>query len=176
MKTDRFDQFVADQQVDDVDPQIMQEWFAALGALYNQVESFLAKHLQSDQIHLERGETELHEELLGTYRAPTLTLRIGKHQQIRLVPIGTMLVSCKGRVDMEGVAGTAQLLLVDERARRAADLFKVVATVGRPNEPRPGSTTPTSWVWKILTNSADRVFLDLDQNSFFEIILEISNG
>jgi hypothetical protein len=72
----------------------------------------------------------------------------------------------------EGSAGRAQILLVDQRVRRTADLVKV--TVRTEGSPPPRAEAPITWAWKIVTNQ--RTFDDLDKDSFFNLLIEIANA
>jgi hypothetical protein len=105
-----------------------------------------------------------------------MDITIGK-QRVSLVPIGTQLIGCKGRVDAEGSAGRAQILLVDDRVKRAADLINGTVSIS-PSVPALSSagTPPISWTWKIVSNSADKRFVDLDKESFFALLMEIANA
>ena len=175
MKTQEFDKFVERQQAGDADPKILEEWLAALDTLYAAVEGFLKKYTKAGKISYSFSAVELNEQLIGVYSAQRMNIRIGKLQHVSLVPVATMLVGCKGRVDVEGSSGTAQLLLVGKKAKNAADLFRISVRVGdAPPVPKP--EPPTSWVWKIVSNSADRRFTDLDQESFFQLVLEVANA
>lgn len=91
------------------------QWLAHLGRLYSKIESFLAKYVSSGQIRYEYRSIDLNEENIGSYTAKQMVLRIGR-QEVDLVPIGTLLIGSKGRVDVRGPAGTAQILLVDRKA------------------------------------------------------------
>ena len=116
---------------------------------------------------------------MGKYTARRMDIRIGK-QHVSLLPVGTQLIGCKGRVDVEGSVGRAQLLLLDKRAKRAADLINDAASTeeSQPPIPRtPHADNPSiSWTWKIVTNSMDKRFVDLDKESFFSLLMEISNA
>jgi hypothetical protein len=110
------------------------------------------------------AEIELTEPGIGAYLARRMDIKIGR-QHVALIPVGTLLVGCKGRVDLEGSGGRAQILLVDERARSAADRIKVTVSAATvlPATPANG---PRSWAWKILTNSPQRRFEELDRKPF----------
>ena len=155
------------------------EWLRDLDSLYRMIEGYLQEYIVDGLIRRSFTEIELDEPDIGKYSARKMDINIGK-QRVSLVPIGTQLVGCKGRVDAEGSAGRAQILLLDERVKRAADLIKVrVSTEG--SDPHlspsvPAANPQISWTWKILTNSVDKRFVDLDKESFFSLLMEIANA
>jgi hypothetical protein len=167
METEDFARFVADQQEAGVDTEIdwagmREEWLRDLGAFHEKIVGFLQEYINGGSITYDFTEIELAEPDIGRYLARRMDIKIGR-QRVSLVPVGTVLVGCKGRVDAVGSAGRAQILLVDEMARSAADLIRI----GKP---------PISWAWKILTNAVQRRFVDLDRESFFALLLEIANA
>jgi hypothetical protein len=152
------------------------EWLAHLDRLYSKVESFLEKYLSSGQIRLEYRQIGLNEEGIGSYIARQMILWIGR-QEVDLVPIGTFFIGAKGRVDVIGPAGKAELLLVDRK--RDSWRPKVIVTVGVgervpvvTSEPRP----EIEWEWRILTRPPEKKSLEITQENLFQLIMEIANG
>jgi hypothetical protein len=181
METEDFAKFVADQQEAGVDTKIdwagmRDEWLRDLGAFHEKIVDFLQEYIDGGAITYDFTEIELAEPDIGRYLARRMDIKIGK-QRVSLVPVGTLLVGCKGRVDAVGSAGRAQILLVDERARSAADLIRITVNVKGSVPPSPpAGKPPISWAWKILTNAVQRRFVDLDRESFFALLMEIANA
>ncbi len=184
METEDFAKFVASQQQSGVEvnvdwTEMRNEWLQHLDVLYRKVEGFLQEYITDGLIRCSFSEIELDEPDMGKYLAKRMDIRIGK-QHVSLLPVGTQLIGCKGRVDVEGSAGSAQLLLLDKRAKRAADLIKDTVSIeeNQPETPatRQSDNPPISWVWKIVTHSMDKRFVDLDKESFFSLLMEISNA
>lgn len=177
-----FDQFVAREQAAaaetatiDWDKQ-RDEWLERLDALYAKIESFLTKYLSKRQIRAEYVGLILNEENIGRYEARQMVIRIGR-QQVDLVPIGTLLIGAKGRVDAIGPAATAPLLLVDKKVVSPASQVHVqVGVSGRLPEMPKARTPDIEWEWKILTRPPERRFIELTQQNFFNLILEVTNG
>lgn len=152
------------------------QWLGRLDELYAKVRSYLGKYLRSGQIIVEETGRILTEENIGSYEAPQMTLRIGG-QEVRLVPVGTLLIGAKGRVDVVGPAGQAPMLLVDKRAASPRSLIHV--TVGQPGgEPltEKVETGKVEWEWKIVTRPPERRFVEITKESLFQLIMEVSNG
>ena len=178
MRTEEFEKFVASQQEPDLpegrSDEIREQWLRNLKALYHTIIGFLKTYIDEGSISCAFTRIEITEELIGTYEADRMDVKIGR-QRVSLVPVGTLLVGCKGRVDIVGSAGRAQILLVNKTARSAADLFKVtVSTKG--TVPAPRKQTPVSWAWKILTNVNQKTFEDIDKDSFFKLLMEVAGA
>ncbi len=151
------------------------DWIDHLDSLYNQIELFLDKYKKSIQI--EYANIELNEENIGRYSARKMVIRIGR-QAITLTPIGTLLIGSKGGVEVAGHAGKARLLLVDKDAVDARSLIRVNIAIGRGKSPQPEKESKQSveWTWKIATAPPVVRFIDLNSESFFQIVMEVSNA
>jgi hypothetical protein len=176
-----FDQFVARQQTAAAEAAAINwdnerdEWLKHLDALYARIETFLTKYLSSGQIKREYVRLLLNEENIGPYHANKMVLRIGR-QQVELVPVGTLLIGSKGRVDVVGPAGAAQLLLVDRRASGPGSLIHVRVGVAGNVPELPTSPREVEWEWRIVTRPPERRFIEITQQNFFQLIMEVANG
>jgi hypothetical protein len=176
-----FAKFVANQQESREEREFdwaaeREKWLSDLDSLYGQVIGFLREYIDSGQISYSFANIELTEEDLGTYTARRMDIKIGR-QHVSLEPIGTLLIGCRGRVDVVGTAGRAQLLLLNEQAKSPFDL--VSARVGPPGGMPPtfrSPEEPITWVWKIVAHAVQKVFVDLDKDSFFALLMEVGNG
>jgi hypothetical protein len=152
------------------------EWLGYLNDLYKEIESFLSKYASLGQIRSRYQDIELNEEYIGSYNAKQMILRIGK-QEVKLVPIGTLLIGFKGRVDVVGSSGKAQIVLVDNRVTNPRSLVHVSVGIGGklPIVPKelPGNI---QWEWKILTRPPERRFIKVTQQTFLELIMEVAHG
>jgi hypothetical protein len=177
MEIKEFDRFVESQQEPEGDAKTdwagtRDEWLKDLDSFYLRIEEFLQEYVKAGSISYTFAEIELTEPNLGNYSARKMDIKIGR-QHVSLVPFGTLLIACKGRVDAQGSAGRAQILLVDEQARRTADLVKVMVSM-EGSRPPLRAQEPITWAWKIVTNQ--RTFDDLDKESFFKLLIEIANA
>ena len=182
MRNKSFDEFVSEQEKDakayaSVDwGKQRDEWLANLDRLYSQIESFLSKYTAAGQISPEYRPINLNEEYIGSYAARQMVLRIGR-KEVDLVPIGTLIIGSKGRVDVIGPGGTALLLLVDSQASSVRSMIKItVGVVGKPPVAQPEPTRTVRWEWRIVTRPPERKFVDLNQEAFFDLIMEVANG
>ena len=177
-----FDEFVRRQQ--QPPPEIAatdwekecDEWIQHLKELYTLIDSFLAKYVSSRQIQREYRTIELSEEYIGSYKVQEMVLKVGR-QTLHLEPIGTVLIGSKGRVDLVGPAGKTQLLLVDSNAKRPSDLIRVeVGTGGKTPAKIDKPAKQIKWEWRIATRAPERQFVELSQEAFFQLIMELANG
>ena len=179
METKDFENFVASQQEAAETTtdwaKTRDRWLEDLDALYRKVADFLEEYVKAGSISYDFTEIELTEPGLGRYLAKRMDIKIGR-QYVFLVPLGTMLFGFKGRVEAPGSAGRAQIFLVDERVKRAADLVEVTVNLEGKVPPSPPAQEPSAWAWKILSNALQRTFVNLDKESFFELLMEVGNA
>ena len=160
--------------------EIREEWLSNLDDLYRQVSNFLQEFVTKGSIRYRFVETRLNEENLGSYVAEAMEITIGR-QQVFLEPIGTLFIGMKGRVDVVGSAGRAQLALVNENARSGADLISNVPIIlvtqsRRSSLPPSPSVKDVSWAWKIVSRGERPGFVELDQEHFFEVLMDVAGA
>jgi hypothetical protein len=180
METKEFERFVASQQGTDTDTdidwiQMREEWLRDLDSLHRKIVAFLQDYIEAGSIKYSLTKVEVTEPEIGTYLADRMDISIGK-QHVSLAPVGTLLVGYKGRVDAEGSAGRAQIVLVNESAKSAADLIKVTINAKGNLPSSPSEQKKIAWVWKIVTNTPPRKFVVLDKESLFALLMEIANA
>jgi hypothetical protein len=151
------------------------QWLKSLDELYDRLSGYLSTYIQSGQIDISYREVELNEDNLGTYSARQMIVRIGR-QEIRLSPVGTLLIGAKGRVDIAGPVGRARLVLVDSKV--SAPRFRVNVTIGGASAPDSslGEAEEIVWAWKIATSPPRIQYVDLSADTFFQVLIEVSNG
>jgi hypothetical protein len=181
MSNKAFDEFVSSEQKGAaIDAAIdwgqqREEWLKQLERLYSKIESFLAKYTSAGQIRYEYRSIHLNEEYIGSYSARQMKLRIGR-KEVDLMPIGTLIVGSKGRVDVIGPASIAQLLLVDSRASSTKSMVRVTVSVaGKPRAvSHPAPPKDIQWEWRIVTRPPERKFIEITQEAFFDLIMEVA--
>lgn len=180
MQNKSFDDFVRRQQESAAEDQNTdwekerQEWLSSLDSLYQRVESLLSNYISSGRILREYKFVRLNEQHIGSYVARKMLLRIGP-QQVELIPIGTLLIGAKGRVDVVGPAGKAELLLVDKK--RDSWRPRVVVTVGETSKNRPSEPPQMiDWEWRIVTRPPERKLMEITQENLFQLIMEVANA
>jgi hypothetical protein len=181
LKNKDFDEFVKRQQAlleaEPVDwDKEREEWLGHLNALYESVKVFLKEYVGKGSIKLDFEEVQLNERSIGIYNARKMIIHIGR-QEIGLTPIGRSIIGAKGRVDIEGSAGKARLLLVDKDATSATSLVKVtIIDPKRPSKVEEKALKHIEWTWKIATSPPAVAFLELNEDSFLEVLMKVSNA
>jgi hypothetical protein len=154
---------------------IRRQWLEDLDELYAKIGDFLQEYVAAGSIHYSFTEITLTEEDLGSYQVRRMDIDIGR-EHISLEPIATLLIGSRGRVDVVGSAGRAQLSRVNENAKGPGDLVRI--TVGRkgaiPELSR--ETTPISWVWRIVHRDGRVRFVELSKESFFSLLMEVAGA
>ncbi len=185
MSKSDFDEFVKRQQAEQqaaaaaFDPkQQLDEWLGYLEALYKQITGYLQAYIESGAAQIEYLDIPLNEDFIGTYIARKMLLKIGP-STVTFTPIGTMLIGTKGRVDVQGPLGNARLSLVNKQVTSARQLVRVTVTRpggARPDPPSPEAIQQIEWAWKISTPPPEMKFIELTEEAFFEMVLEVANG
>ena len=180
--TKEFEEFVKRQKSSAVaEPPVdwdkeRRDWIARLDSLYKKVESFLRKYKVEGSIGIEYRETELFEENLGSYPVRTMIIHIGR-QGISLTPVGTLLVGSKGRVDVDGPYGKAALVLVDKNVVSPRPRVRVrIIAPKEKDQPEIENEKKVEWAWKIATRPPAIQYIDLNTESFLQLIMEVSNA
>ncbi len=154
------------------------EWIESVSTLYKFVDECLDPYLQAGKVQIRREKKSLTEEYIGTYSIEKLIIGIGENT-IVLEPIGTLIVGAFGRVDSRSNLGTATLVLVPETStgprievsvsttkeeRQRLEEARKKAEVERKAEQK---------VWKVATEPPNISYLELTEDRFFDIMVEL---
>ena len=151
------------------------DWLEKLDSFYLTVEGYLDQFQKSGKLKLEKVKILLEEDHIGEYQADSMTIFLGS-DIVTLVPIGTLLIGAKGRVDMTGPAGTVKFILTGKHSNG----FKISVTI--PGENQLGRQLPSQmvvpeeFVWKIATPPPKIRFIELQPETFFSALTEVVNG
>lgn len=149
-------------------------WLGRLAGLYKQIGSFLKPYVDSNQMRLGNTEIDLNEHLIGAYRAPRLTLTIGR-QEVLFTPVGTMMIGCSGRVDVLGPGVPSRLVLVDKGTRSARSSIRVSVNIGSQLAPPPTPERQIEWAWKVASAPPEMAYVDLTQESLKLVIMRAAD-
>ncbi|MDP8239928.1 MAG: hypothetical protein P9X24_12630 [Candidatus Hatepunaea meridiana] len=150
------------------------EWIEYLDRFYKTIESYLKSYVDEGKIKISYYKKEIFEQYIGEYEAQTATISLGANR-LKLDPIGTNLIGSKGRVDLIGPNGKIKFVLVDS----AASAPKISARVYIKGEKPPSKEKlpeVTSWAWKIATQPPHIKYYPLVEESFYDALMEVSNG
>lgn len=145
------------------------EWLDYLKQFYDQIQVFLKDYTDSGDLSIEFHEKSIHEELIGEYKTNFMSVKL-KGDEVTFDPIGTNLIGANGRVDMEGSAGKVKFVLVDKKSSGP----KIKLTIQVSGEHAKEEKEP--WSWKISTPPPGTKYIELNEDSFFDALIEIVNG
>lgn len=150
------------------------EWIAYLDEFYKTVEEFLSEYLESGKINYEYSEKKIIEDYIGEYSVKVLQIKFGPHT-IKLEPIGTNLIGAKGRVDLMGANGKVKFVLVDKSSSGPRIKMTVWVNGEKPPE-KEEEKKDIEWGWKIATPPPSIKYIDLQQDTFFDSLMEVAGG
>lgn len=178
-----FEKFVERQKQEEkelaaFDPeQEIKDWLEYLDNLYSDISMYMASYIEAESAVIDYRDIELNEEFSGPYKVRQMSLKIG-NSTVAFKPLGTMLIGAKGRVDVQGPHGIARLVLIAKKVASASQLFRVtVSTLDAPKAPEPPQedVKKIEWVWKIASPAPNMHFIELTQDTFFDMILSVAD-
>jgi hypothetical protein len=183
MTVKEFDEFVERQQgAGPIDwDRERDEWLAHLDALYRKIETMLGSYISSGQIKTAYKSIDLNEDDIGSYQARQMILWIGR-QEVDIVPAGTRFVGFKGFVEVIGSAGKASLALANKDRQSTVPegphtrRLKEIVRRHRADSELTAPLEKPEWVWKILPRPPGRNLDELTPESFFQLLMEVTNG
>lgn len=182
MATDTFEEFVK-QRVAEAEASSkavnwerkLADWLKELDALYHAMEEYLNSYVASGDVKVERRPIQLTEDYLGTYDAEMLAFSIGS-DEILVKPIGTLLISSRGRVDLSGPRKTLRIVLLDEGG--PAIRITVSGTEGpleaSSRSPFRGNVDHSGWYFT--TQPPEPTVTAFDKDSFKDAVMEVAGA
>ena len=85
-------------------------WLGKINELYKEVKEWLGPLTSEDILNIKDDTVDIHEERLGTYRAPYLDINVGS-EVVKLMPVGAIIIAALGRVDLIGEEGSVKIAL-----------------------------------------------------------------
>lgn len=150
------------------------EWLQYLDQFYETVERFIGEYAKAGKIQLTSHSKRIHEEYIGEYEAKSLELKIGS-STIRFDPVGTNLIAAKGRVDMIGPKGAVKFVLVPKDSAGLKMAVHVYTENERPPAAEPAQAV-REWAWKISTPPPNVRYVEIEEDSFYTAMMEVTNG
>ncbi|MEZ4939206.1 MAG: hypothetical protein R2799_16595 [Crocinitomicaceae bacterium] len=157
----------------------LRRWKKNVDLLYSNIEYWLKEYTDNGRVFIDKKDKEVFEEAIGKYTIPKMNIKLG-NKLVVLEPIGTVLIGTIGRVDVIGEKKTQKLILADKDSTGP----KIEVSMFTSEEDRKRhddkikklASTPVNWVWKLTTNPPDIVYSELNEGSFFECLMDVSNG
>ncbi|WP_044749401.1 hypothetical protein [Bacillus alveayuensis] len=138
---------------------------------YNQIQKFLAPLQEKGLLSLDWEEVKKYEEYLGEYATNKLYINF-PNQKVVIEPIGKNIIGAMGRIDMIGKNGNIKFLLVDKEAESPKVTVHFNDGLSKGLEKIRETKNP-EYVWKIATPPPNIKFIDLNEDSFSDALLEV---
>ena len=180
MSKKEFDEFISKQVNTKLDEKSIDwdaqrdEWLEYLSQFYKKVEGLLEEYLKDGKVILNYTEKTIFEEYIGSYSVQALNIELGSHK-LKLEPIGTNLIGSKGRVDLIGANGKVKFVLVNQNS--SGPNIKVNVWI-EGEEPPEKDEDPKiiEWDWKIATSPPRIKYINFEQDTFLEALMEVVGG
>jgi hypothetical protein len=176
-----FDEFIKKQRAKaseevDIDWDMKRnEWLSYLDQLYKKILTMMKKYTESGDVSVEYRQKTINEEWIGEYKAKTMTFKF-KGSEITFDPIGTILIGAKGRVDLKGSAGTVKFVLVNKQSVGVRQKIAVNISDESKAAKKEQKAEKIEWDWKIATPPPRIEYIELNEESFFDALMEVING
>lgn len=85
------------------------QWLSTLTDLLGKIKEWVSEAEREGLIQVVDQPKDLSEELLGSYRAPSLALRTDR-STVKIEPVGRYIIGAQGRVDMRSARGSYMLI------------------------------------------------------------------
>ena len=148
------------------------EWLNHIEHFYQMIKDWMKDYVKEGKVTIETRAMTLNEQPIGPYKTHKLVLKIA-NQEVVLSPVGTLLIGAAGRIDMESRTGKVRFVLVDEKSEGPLDGVRV------PGDKRSKSKEidekKISWTWKIATPPPSVRYISLNEESFFDALMELIN-
>jgi hypothetical protein len=157
----------------------LDEWRKYLDKLYDNIEEWMKEYISKSKVQIINKTKKIHEEFSGEYEVRALEIFFSG-KIVRLDPIATMLIGAKGRVDLIGKNGTATLILVDKKLDGPNVQVKIFTSQKErkdyEQERKNEQPKEVEWEWKVLTKNEYMRYEKLDEDSFFDILMDLTNA
>ncbi len=124
---------------------------------------WLSDYIKQGKIQVTRQKITLNKDNIGSYCTEKLILKLA-NKEVSLTPIGTVLIGSKGRIDMNSSAGEVKFVLVEKDS-------KGISTQN-PDASKESVNPPE---WKISTSPPLIKFIELNEDSFSDALMEVLN-
>jgi hypothetical protein len=178
-----FDDFIERQACKNLaEPQIdwdkkRDEWLGYLEQFYEMIEKLLSEYKESGKLSYQYSNKNIFEEYIGDYSVKVLNIQLGERKVI-LEPIGTNIISADGRVDLIGVNGKIKFVLINKNYSAPSPIKVTIKVEGESEIDNQDIQAPEQidLVWKIATPPPRIKYMELDQDTFFDALLEVVGG
>lgn len=99
-------------------------WLRRINELFVDIEKWLKPHLDNRLLEIERTQSVLNEQHIGSYSVPKIEMLAGT-DRVSLSPVATLIVGSYGRIDMSGPKGRKLMLVLSDTDQPASIRIRV---------------------------------------------------
>ena len=182
MGKEKFEEFIKqnETQEEEINGEEKKQFFIEkVDDFYLMLDKYLEPY--QDNIKIEDSKINIYEEKLGSYEVTKRVLTI-KGNNVEFTPIGTILIGAWGRIDMEGPNGSVKFVLVPQKSSNP----KIETAILLTDEDRKKweekqsreakEIKEVTKVWKIATSAPNIRYFDLEEEIFFDKLMEVIDG
>ena len=177
MGKEKFEEFLkqVDTQNDQVNWEERKQYFIEkVDEFYSIIDGYLKPY--RDKIKIQDNKITIYEDKLGSYEVKKRNVII-KDNIVEFIPVGTNLIGAWGRIDMEGSGGSVKFVLVPKDSIAPKIKVKILLTDEDKKIKKETDTAKNiKKVWKIATPPPNIKYLDLDEDIFFDKLMEVIDG
>jgi len=150
------------------------EWLEYVNSFYSNVQLWLQPLIDEGEVNIKFEEIHLVEDYIGTYTLNKMLIKLAS-KEVVLIPIGTLLIGTKGRIDMEGSVGKVQFLLADKDSSGIKVTVKVSNINGtRESKAAKEEKKEVEWTWKMVRRGTNRIqFDEFNEDNFSSALMEV---
>ena len=151
-------------------------WLRYVDQFYAQIEHYFKDFKEKGDVVLHYREKTMREDFAGEYIVRQLEAKI-KNRVVLFDPVGLNVIGAKGRIDMILEDKAVRFLLVEKESSKPEIKISMHSceTDSKPSD-FTGNPQNSSLIWKIATPPPFIEFIDLNEDSFFDALLEILNA
>ncbi len=156
---------------------ILNRWYNNIDTLYTEIKLWLNDFIESGKVQIEENDLEIVEEAIGTYKVKSLQLSFAGNSVV-VQPKGTIMIGTIGRVDLIGKSGIQKIILTDKNASSPKiHFFEKENEKGDINlEFKDSNEKEVEWVWKLTSEPPKITFTELNQETFLNCLMKVTNG
>ena len=182
MGKNKFEEFLnkEDSEVVEINWDKKKEFFVdKVNEFYKQMDDFLAPY--QDKVTVKKENYTINEDYIGSYQVEKRILHI-KNNDIIFTPIGTNLIGAWGRIDMEGTNGIVKFVLVPEISNAPKIETAILLTEEdkkkwkEKQDEISKKNNEANKIWKIATPPPNIQYINLNEETFFDALMEVING
>lgn len=158
---------------------ILNRWYDNINELYSKIKFWLDDYIKTGRVTIEENEVEIFEEAIGSYRVPLLKISFAGNE-VLVKPKGTIMIGTIGRVDLVGKSGNQRIILADKNATSPKiHFFEKENEKGEINinaDINSDFENNVEWIWKLASEPPKITFTELNQETFLDCLINITNG